>query len=60
MTLLLQIIGFFFVCLWMVPFSVFISLSANDMVLPTLGNADSNSGEKVVKKGLLAMTWVRK
>lgn len=34
-------------CLWLVPFSVFISLSANDMVLPTLGGPDGakNSGE---------------
>ena len=38
--LALQVLGYFFVCLWMIPFSVFISLSANDMVLPTIGGPD--------------------
>ena len=32
-----QVLSFFFVCLWLVPFGFFISLSANDMVLPTIG-----------------------
>ena len=31
----LQVLAFFFLCLWLVPFSFFISLSANDLVLPT-------------------------
>lgn len=30
-----QVLGFFTFCLWIVPFSFFISLSANDNVLPT-------------------------
>ncbi|XP_015789054.1 protein TEX261 [Tetranychus urticae] len=33
---LTQVLGFFTLCLWIVPFSFFISLSANDNVLPTL------------------------
>lgn len=42
----LKVLGFFFLCLWMVPFSIFISLSANDMVLPTLDAQDGvGSGE---------------
>ena len=45
-----QILGFFFVCLWLVPFGFFISLSANDMVLPTLGGPEGaqNSGKEGV------------
>ena len=40
-----QVLGFFFLCVWLVPFSIFISLSANDMVLPTLGAQDGlNTG----------------
>ena len=31
----LQVLAYFFLCLWLVPFSFFISLSANDFVLPT-------------------------
>lgn len=30
-----QVLGYFTICLWLVPFSFFISLSANDNVLPT-------------------------
>lgn len=33
--ILLQVLGYFFLCEWLVPFSLFISLSANDMTLPT-------------------------
>ncbi|XP_053213110.1 protein TEX261-like [Panonychus citri] len=31
-----QVLGFFTLCLWIVPFAFFISLSANDNILPTL------------------------
>ena len=42
-----QVLGFFFICLWIVPFSIFISLTANDMVLPTLGGPDgANTGRQ--------------
>ncbi|XP_064535852.1 protein TEX261 [Drosophila montana] len=30
-----QVLAYFTVCLWMVPFALFVSLSANDNVLPT-------------------------
>lgn len=30
-----EILGYFTLCLWLVPFSLFVSLSANDQVLPT-------------------------
>ena len=42
-----QVLSFFFVCLWMVPFGFFISLSANDMVLPTIGE----DGEELGREG---------
>ncbi|XP_064383014.1 protein TEX261-like [Halichondria panicea] len=39
-----EVLAFFFLCLWMVPFSFFISLSANDMVLPvSVGSPDGSS-----------------
>lgn len=31
-----QVIGYFTLCLWLVPFALFVSLSANDNVLPTV------------------------
>lgn len=34
--MLYQVLGYFTLCLWVVPFAFFISLSANDNVLPTL------------------------
>lgn len=33
---LFQVLGYFTVCLWIVPFALFVSLSANDNVLPTV------------------------
>ena len=37
-----QVLGYFTICLWLVPFSFFISLSANDNVLPTTMNLGEN------------------
>ena len=36
----MQVLAFFFCGLWMVPFAFFISLSANDLVLPTMAGQD--------------------
>ncbi|KAH8418349.1 hypothetical protein KR222_002650 [Zaprionus bogoriensis] len=36
---LLQVLAYFTICLWMVPFGLFVSLSANDNVLPTTVSA---------------------
>lgn len=33
-----QIASFFGLCVWLVPFSLFVSLSASDNVLPTMGS----------------------
>jgi len=31
----IEVMAYFTICMWMVPFAFFVSLSANDMVLPT-------------------------
>ncbi|KAJ6646018.1 Protein TEX261, partial [Pseudolycoriella hygida] len=59
-----EVLGYFTLCLWTVPFALFVSLSANDNVLPTINerspllndndivtNYFSNKG----KKGLLSL-----
>ena len=33
----LQVMAYFTICMWLVPFAFFVSLSANENVLPTLG-----------------------
>jgi hypothetical protein len=33
-----QIASYFGICVWLVPFALFVSLSANDNVLPTMGS----------------------
>ncbi|XP_039953052.1 protein TEX261 [Bactrocera neohumeralis] len=58
----LQILAYFTICLWLVPFALFVSLSANDNVLPTTVN-DSMGSQDVVtnyfsrgkKQGLLSL-----
>ncbi|XP_017473216.1 PREDICTED: protein TEX261 [Rhagoletis zephyria] len=58
----MQVLAYFTICLWMVPFSLFVSLSANDNVLPTTVN-DSMGSQDVVtnyfsrgkKQGLLSL-----
>lgn len=42
-----EVLAYFTLCLWVVPFALFVSLSANDYVLPTTGEkqpllADNN------------------
>ncbi|KAJ0169984.1 hypothetical protein K1T71_014590 [Dendrolimus kikuchii] len=42
-----EVLAYFTICLWVVPFALFVSLSANDYVLPTTGErqpllADNN------------------
>ncbi|KAG5667719.1 hypothetical protein PVAND_015690 [Polypedilum vanderplanki] len=45
-----EILGYFTLCLWLVPFSLFVSLSANDQVLPIHqdGMSSHNSSDDVV------------
>jgi Transmembrane adaptor Erv26 len=33
-----QIAAFFGICVWLVPFGLFVSLSAGELVLPTIGS----------------------
>jgi len=42
-----QIASFFGICVWLVPFSLFVSLSANDNVLPTMGSSEPRIGGDV-------------
>ncbi|XP_037887751.1 protein TEX261 [Glossina fuscipes] len=57
-----QVLAYFTLCLWMVPFALFVSLSANDNVLPTTIN-DRHVDQDVVsnyfsrsrKQGLLSL-----
>merc|ERR1711931_180204 len=44
-----EVIGYFTVCLWLVPFSYFVSLSANENTLPTVsGHSSRNEDEDLV------------
>jgi len=48
-----EISAFFGICVWMVPFSLFVSLSASDNVLPstaTVGNGDDGMGGAAAAK----------
>ena len=36
LTFHLQVIAYFTLCLWLVPFALFVSLSANENILPTI------------------------
>ncbi|SPN96682.1 related to transmembrane protein Tex-261 [Cephalotrichum gorgonifer] len=44
-----QIASFFGICVWLVPFSLFVSLSANDNVLPTIGSSEPRFGDDGAK-----------
>ncbi|XP_072022875.1 protein TEX261-like [Amphiura filiformis] len=44
-----EVLAFFTICLWLVPFAFFVSLSANDNVLPTTHkHSDSKGNEDIV------------
>lgn len=38
-----EIASYFGLCVWLVPFSLFVSLSASDNVLPTMGSEEPGS-----------------
>uniref|UniRef100_A0A1A9WIG4 Protein TEX261 n=1 Tax=Glossina brevipalpis TaxID=37001 RepID=A0A1A9WIG4_9MUSC len=57
-----KVLAYFTICLWMVPFALFVSLSANDNVLPTTINdrhvdqdVVSNYFSRSKKQGLLSL-----
>lgn len=39
-----EVASFFGLCVWLVPFALFVSLSASDNVLPTMGSEPAVSG----------------
>ncbi|XP_047518423.1 protein TEX261 isoform X2 [Pieris napi] len=43
-----EVLAYFTLCLWIVPFALFVSLSANDYVLPTTGERQHLLGENNV------------
>lgn len=38
-----QVLGFFTICLWMIPLGFIVSLNANDNILPTHGHTEKSS-----------------
>ncbi|XP_033251017.1 protein TEX261-like [Drosophila miranda] len=57
-----QVLAYFTVCMWIVPFALFVSLSANDSVLPTVNKQSRRSSDVVSnyfsrnkKQGLLSL-----
>ncbi|XP_055705696.1 protein TEX261 [Phlebotomus papatasi] len=46
--ILSEVIAYFTICLWLVPFALFVSLSANDNVLPTVNERSHLLGENDV------------
>ena len=40
-----EIASFFGICVWLVPFSLFVSLSAGENVLPSMGSEYATGGE---------------
>ncbi|CCE61608.1 hypothetical protein TPHA_0A05340 [Tetrapisispora phaffii CBS 4417] len=41
-----EVSSFFGICVWFIPFALFVSLSASDYVLPTAGKADTSAFAK--------------
>jgi hypothetical protein len=39
-----EIASYFGLCVWLIPFALFVSLSANDNVLPTMGMSEPSVG----------------
>jgi len=40
-----EIASYFGLCVWLIPFALFVSLSASDNVLPTMGSEDPAAGD---------------
>lgn len=48
LTLNFQVISYFTLCLWLVPFALFVSLSANENILPTIAETKPLLGKSVL------------
>ncbi|KAM3429863.1 hypothetical protein MY4824_008006 [Beauveria thailandica] len=57
-----MIASYFGLCVWLVPFALFVSLSAGDNVLPTMGTEPAHDGAKANKpQGMVkaVVDWAR-
>lgn len=57
-----MIASYFGLCVWLVPFSLFVSLSAGDNVLPTMGTEPARGIDgKAKPQGMVkaVVDWVR-
>jgi hypothetical protein len=59
-----QVAAFFGICVWLVPFGLFVSLSAGELVLPTIGSdggiaprGDDGDGTGKRAKGLVKQVY---
>eukprot|EP00043_Microstomoeca_roanoka_P005483 m.56011 g.56011 ORF g.56011 m.56011 type:complete len:101 (+) comp12983_c0_seq4:91-393(+) len=50
-----QVVAYFTICVWLVPFVLFISLSANEYTLPTATISEEDKGLARRSGGLLAI-----
>jgi hypothetical protein len=46
-----EIASYFGLCVWLVPFALFVSLSASDNILPTMGSEPSSSSSAGINTG---------
>ena len=46
-----EIASYFGICVWLVPFALFVSLSASDNVLPTMGSEPTSSSSAIGSGG---------
>ncbi|KAM3074388.1 erv26 superfamily protein [Clarireedia jacksonii] len=53
-----QIASYFGLCVWMTPFALFVSLSASDNVLPTMGSEEPSGAGKDKASGRQGMAKV--
>ena len=50
-----EIASFFGICVWLVPFALFVSLSAGENVLPSMGSEYATGGEVRTANGIEGM-----
>lgn len=53
-----EVVSFFALCVWLIPFAYFVSLSANDHTLPSMttdGSSDGRRSERGVGNRLLVL-----
>ncbi|ODV83461.1 hypothetical protein CANARDRAFT_29914 [[Candida] arabinofermentans NRRL YB-2248] len=57
-----EVASFFGLCIWLIPFALFISISANENRLPTsmgdLDGTNSKSGDEKVQKSVNLVKWI--